>query len=240
MTAGSKLKILSSHAALEALNACGRRFEERLKCRLNIECDPTHAMRRRIEEGESFDVALIARSALDALADGGFVDRSSCVDIARCGLGVSVRHGAPKPDVSSVEAFRRTLLAAPRIVRSTDGVSGHYFVQMTERLGIAAELQDRVILGPSGRVAEFVARGEADLAVQQISELLPVRGVDYVGPFPPELQLYTVFSAAVTNRNSSSNARALVSFLADRAQQGDFIAAGFEPIGDADQRKTSV
>ena len=117
-------------------------------------------------------------------------------DIARSGLGVSVRKGAAKPDLSTTEAFKRALLAAKSVVRSTDGTSGQHFEMLLDRLGIADAMRDKIVMGPSGRVAELVARGEADMAVQQIPELLPVTGAQFVGPFPPELQLYTVLRPA--------------------------------------------
>ena len=95
-------------------------------------------------------------------------------DIGRSGLGVAVRKGAPKPDIGTADAFKRALLAAKSVVRSTEGTSGQYFETLIGRLGIAEAMRDKIVLGPSGRVAELVARGEAELAVQQIAELLPV------------------------------------------------------------------
>ena len=110
-----------------------------------------------------------------------------------------MRAGAPKPDIGSVEAFKRALLAAKSVVRSREGASGAMFEAVMERLGIAEAMRDKIVIAGSGRVAEFVARGEAELAVQQISELVPVQGADFVGPFPPELQHETVFAAGVAS-----------------------------------------
>ena len=127
---------------------------------------------------------------IDELAGQGLVLRETCRDIARCGLGVAVRAGAPKPDIATPDAFKDALLAARSMVRSSEGTSGVYFENLLQRLGIADLLRGKIVLGPSGRVAEMVARGEAELAVQQIPELLPVEGVDFAGPFPDALQLY--------------------------------------------------
>src|SRR6202044_2695093 len=114
--------------------------------------------------------------------------------IARSGLGVAVRKGAPKPDIGTVESFKQAMLAAKSVVRSTEGTSGLYFEKVLDRLGIADRMTGKTKLGPSGRVAEFVARGEVEIAVQQISELLPVIGAELVGPLPSELHLFSVFS----------------------------------------------
>ena len=129
--------------------------------------------------------------------DAALVLRDTCTDLARSGLGVSVRKGANKPDIGTAEAFKRALLAAHSVVRSKDGASGAHFETLLERLGIAEALRGKIIHGPSGRIAELVAKGEADMAVQQISELLPVKGAEFVGPFPAELQHYTLFSGGV-------------------------------------------
>ena len=139
----------------------------------------------------------MTRQPLDEFAGRGLVLRDTCTDLAPSGLGVSVRKGTNKPDIGTAEAFKRALLAAHSVVRSKDGASGAHFETLLERLGIADALRGKIILGPSGRIAELVAKGEADMAVQQISELLPVKGAEFVGPFPAELQHYTLFSGGV-------------------------------------------
>ena len=189
------LKVLSTHAVMEAIAALAPALERATGQTLSVGYDPTNVIRRRIEGGEDFDAAIVTRQALDDFAGRGIVLRATCTDLARSGLGVSVAKGARKPDIGTVEAFKRALLAAKSVVRSKDGASGAYFEALLERLGIAEAMRGKVILGPSGRVAELVAKGEADMAVQQISELLPVAGAEFAGPFPPELQHYTIFSA---------------------------------------------
>ena len=192
-----EIKVLSTHAAYEVLSDLGPRFERASGHRLSIGYDPTNLIRRRIDDGAAFDVAIVTRPVIDELAAQGKIVAASCIDIGRSGLGLAVRAGAPKPDITTVEAFKRALLAAKSVVRSKDGASGQYFATLLDRLGIAEAMRGKIRLGASGRVAELVANGEVAMAVQQIAELLPVAGAQFVGPFPPELQLYTVFAAGI-------------------------------------------
>jgi molybdate transport system substrate-binding protein len=142
-----------------------------------------------------------------------------------------VRKGAAKPDLTTTEAFKRALLTAKSVVRSIDGTSGIYFGTLLDRLGIAEAMRDKIVLGPSGRVAELVARGEADMAVQQIAELLPVTGAQYAGPFPPELQLYSEFAAGVATASKHRDAaKAFVATLTTPEAIALFKAAGLEPV----------
>lgn len=224
------LKILSTHALIEVLKALAPGFERAHGCRLEFSFDPTQATRRRIENGETFDIAIITRPAIDELTAAGKIVPDACVTLGRTGLGISVRAGAPKPDIGSVEAFKRTLLAAKSVVRSREGASGALFAAALERLGIAEAMRDRIVIAGSGRVAEFVARGEAELAVQQISELKPVKGADFVGPFPPGFQHETVFGAGIASTSRARElAEAFIALLAAPASAHLFTASGLEP-----------
>lgn len=224
------LTIFSTHALLEVLTALKAGFEREHGCRLVFKLDPSQAVRRRIENGETFDLAIITRAAIDALAAAGKIAPETCVTIGSTGLGVSVRKGAPKPDIGSVEAFKRALLDAKSVVRSREGASGAIFQAMMERLGITEAMRDKIVIAGSGRVAEFVARGEAELAVQQISELVPVQGADFVGPFPPELQHTTEFAAGVAAASDAREpAAAFIALLAAPASAPLFTAKGLEP-----------
>ena len=169
--------------------------------------NPSAAILREIDGGAAFDVAIVTRPAIDRLAAQGKIVRESCADIGRCGLGVAVRKGARKPDIGTVDAFKRALLAAKSVVRSRDGASGQYFETLLDRLGIAEAMRGKIVIGPAGRIAELVARGEAELAVQQVPELMPVKGADFVGPFPDELQVYTVFAAGVAAASQQRDVR---------------------------------
>jgi molybdate transport system substrate-binding protein len=226
-----EIRVLSTHAALDVLNVLGPQFERASGHRLSIGYDPAKAVRCQIESGAAFDVAIVTRPVCDALAEQCQILPATRADIGRCGLGVSVRKGAPKPDIGTTEAFKRALLATKSVVRSTEGTSGIYFEKMLDRLGIAEAMRDKIVLGPSGRVAELVARGEADMAVQQIAELLPVTGAQYVGPFPPELQLYSEFVAGVSAASKHREAaQAFIAALTTPAAVALFTAAGLEPI----------
>jgi molybdate transport system substrate-binding protein len=224
------LTVFSTHALAQVLEALQADFERAHGCRLAFTLDPTQAVRRRIENGEPFDVAVAIRGGLDALAAQGRIAPATIVAIASTGLGVSVRAGVPRPDIGSVEAFKRALLDANSVVRSREGASGAVFQRVLERLGIADAMRGKIMIAGSGRVAEFVARGEAELAVQQISELVPVKDADFVGPFPPELQQVSEFAAGVASASKASDlAEAFVALLAAPATAPLVKRSGLEP-----------
>ncbi len=227
----AEIRVLSTHAAMGVLNELGPKFERATGNRLSIGYDPAKAVKRQIENGAAFDVAIVTRPVFDDLAGQGKILAETRADIGRSGLGVSVRKGAAKPDLTTTEAFKRALLTAKSVVRSIDGTSGIYFGTLLDRLGIAEAMRDKIVLGPSGRVAELVARGEADMAVQQIAELLPVTGAQYAGPFPPELQLYSEFAAGVATASKHRDAaKAFVATLTTPEAIALFKAAGLEPV----------
>lgn len=228
--AAAEIKILSTHAALDVLNVLGPKFEQATGCHLSCGYDPAKAVKRQIENGAAFDVAIVTRPVFDDLVALGKMLAEPHGDVGRSGLGLSVRQGAAKPDIGTTEAFKRTLLAAKSVVRSTEGTSGIYFNTLLDRLGIADAMRDKIVLGPSGRVAELVARGEAEMAVQQVPELLPVAGTQYVGPFPPDLQLYSEFVAGIASASRHRDlAAAFVMALVTTEAAAVFKAAGVEP-----------
>jgi molybdate transport system substrate-binding protein len=225
------IKVFSTHAVFEVLSELEPRFERMTGHRLSLSYDPANVIKRQIEGGGAFDVAIVTRQVIDDLAKLGKIVPDTCIDIGRCGLGVAVRKGAPKPDISTVEGFKRTMLAAKSVVRSADGTSGLYFERLLDRLGVAEDMRGKIRLGPSGRIAELVARGEAEMAVQQISELLPVTGAEFAGPFPPKLQFYTVFTVGVgTASKNREAAKAFIDFLTAPAAVPLFKTKGLEPI----------
>jgi molybdate transport system substrate-binding protein len=225
------IKILSTHAVQEVLGELGPPFERLSGVGLAIDYDPANALKRRIEAGTPFDVAIVTRTVIDELAQKGKVRAETCKDIGRSGLGVAVRQGAAAPDIATVDAFRRSLLAARSVVRSTEGTSGLYFETLLGRLGIADAMRGKIVLGPSGRIAELVARGEAEMAVQQIPELLPVKGVHYAGPLPGELQLWTVFAAGIGgDANDPAAAKSFIEALVAPSAVALFKAKGLEPV----------
>jgi len=185
----------------------------------------------RLERGEAVDVVIMADDALGQLIKAGRVLANSRVELARSSIGMAVRAGAPKPDISSVDALKRTLLQANSIAYSAS-VSGLYIsTELFQRLGIADQMLGKSQRIDRERVGAVVARGEAEIGFQQISELLPVPGIDYVGPLPPEVQRVTVFSAGVAASSKNADAaRALIRFLASSEAAGTVAKSGLEPM----------
>jgi molybdate transport system substrate-binding protein len=226
-----EIKVLASHVVFEVMREFGPHFERNTGHSLSFSYDPANVIKSQIDSGAAFDVAIVTRQVIEDLTIRGKILSASCRDFGRCGLGLSVRKGAPKPDIGSVEAFKRALLAANSVMRSKDGTSGIYFGTLIERLGIAEQMRGKIRLGGSGRIAELVVKGEADMAVQQVSELLPVQGADFVGPFPPELQLYTMFAAGVATASTHRDtAQAFVDALLEPTAAAMLKANGLEPI----------
>src|SRR6202163_36475 len=185
----------------------------------------------RLERGEPVDVLIMVGYALTDLAKQGKVIAESRVDLVKSPIGIAVKSGAPKPDISSADTLKRALLAAKSIAYS-DSASGVYVsTEMFGKLGIADEMKDKARKIPATPVGEIVARGEAELGFQQISELKPVQGIDIVGPLPNELQKVTVFSAGIaTVSKEPEAARALIKFLSSPAASAAIVKSGMEPI----------
>jgi molybdate transport system substrate-binding protein len=189
------------------------------------------AIPQRLARGEPADVLILAGGALDRLIREGKAVEGSRVDLAESRIGLVVRAGAPRPDISTVEALRRTLLEAGSIAYSASASGVYVSGELYRRLGIADQVvpKSRRIL--SERVASVVARGEAEIGFQQVSELLPVPGVDYIGPLPPEVQRVTVFSAGIaTGAREPEAARALIRYLASPEVQEVVRRTGLDPM----------
>ncbi len=185
----------------------------------------------RLERGEAVDVVIVADDALNQMIKDGRVLADSRVELARSGIGMAVRAGAPKPDISTLDALRRTLLQAKSIAYSAS-VSGLYLTtELFQRLGIADQVLAKSRRIDRERVGAVVARGEAEIGFQQISELLPVPGIEYVGPLPPEVQRVTVVSAGIAAGSKNADAaRALIRFLASSDAASTVAKSGLEPI----------
>ena len=185
---------------------------------------------KRMKSGESVDLVILAGKSLDELIQIGKVVPGSRVDLAKSGVGVAVRAGAPSPDISSGDALKRALLAAKSIGYST-GASGVYLVSMFERMGIADELKPKIKQAPPGvPVGDLIARGEVELGFQQMSELLPVAGIDVIGMLPPDAQKFTVFSAGIhVGAKQPAAAKTLVQFLTSPASVAVKKKKGMEP-----------
>lgn len=240
--ATGEIKVMTSGAFTAPYLELGPRFGREAKQKI-VTLTTTmgvgaESIPNRIARGEPVDVIIVASASLDELIRDGRVVAGSKVDLARSDIGMAVRAGAPKPDISSLEAFRRTLLQAKSIAYSAS-VSGEYLVtELVQRLGIAEQVlpKSRRVVGE--RVAAVIARGEAEIGLQQISELLPVPGIDYVGPLPAELQRTTVFSAGVAARSANPEAaRAFIRFLASPASADVIRKSGLGPIASTNPPK---
>jgi molybdate transport system substrate-binding protein len=193
-----------------------------------------NAIPMRLERGEPADVVILVGYALDDLIKQGKAVAGSRVDLVNSKIGIAVKAGAPRPDISSVDAIKRALLAAKSVAYS-DSASGVYVsTEMFDKLGVTAEMKDKAKKIPATPVAEIVARGEAELGFQQISELKPVPGIDIVGPLPDALQKVTVFSAGIATASKEPEAgKALIKFLASPAARETIVNSGLEPIEGA-------
>lgn len=210
----AEIKIISSVAMKGIVLEVAPAFEKASGHRVVAAWAGTEAVTRRIREGEVVDVVLIAAANIDSLTAAGKLVAGSRADVARSGIGVAVPAGLPRPDISSGEAVKRAVVAAGSVAYSS-GPSGFYLADLFARMGIAEQIKHKVKQTPSGvQVGEVVARGEADLGFQQMSELLHVKGIDYLGPLPPDIQHFTVFSAGLHATSTAPGAaRALIRFL---------------------------
>jgi len=199
--------------------------------------DTVGALTKRIAGGEAFDVAVLTPKAVDDLAKEGKFVAGSRANLARVGVGVVVKDGTPKPDISSVASFKQALLAAKSVAYidpAAGGSSGIYVAGLLDKLGIAGEVKPKAKLIPGGAVAEHVAKGEAELGIHQISEILPVKGVTLVGPLPAEIQNYTVYAAGVgAHAKESDAAKALLKALTSPAAAEVLKSKGMEPASSS-------
>ena len=185
----------------------------------------------RLERGEPADVLIMVGYALGDLVKQGKVIADSRVDLVKSPIGIAVKSGAPKPDISSADAVKRALLATKSISYSDSAGGVYVSTEMFEKLGIADAMKDKARKIPATPVGEIVARGDAEIGFQQISELKSVQGIDIVGPLPDDLQKITVFSAGIASVSREPDAgKALIKFLASPAASAAIIKSGMEPI----------
>lgn len=227
-----KLRVLTSNSMHGVLDELVPQFERTSGHKVSLSYDPAKVMLARIQRGETADLAILGASAIDELVKQGKITATSRRLIARCGVGIGVLKGAPRPDIGSVEAFKQMLLGAKSIAYTLEGASGIHFAGLIERLGIAAEVKAKGRTQAGGLVGELVARGEAELAVQQIPEIMAVPGVEFVGPLPPALQMTTLSAAGIfADSKQPAAAQALLDFLSTPAAAQVFSAKGMEPVG---------
>jgi molybdate transport system substrate-binding protein len=232
-SAAAEVKVLTAGAFKQVLLALLPELEKQSGQKVALDNDTVGALVKRIEGGESFDLAVLTPGALDGLAAKGKIVPGSSTKLARVGVGVVVKEDTPKPDISSVAAFRQALLAAKSIAYidpAAGGSSGIYVAGLLDRLGIAAEVKGKSKLIHGGAVAEHIARGEAELGIHQISEILPVKGITLVGPLPAEIQNYTIYAAGIgAQAKEPATAKALLEVLSGSAAADVLKSKGMDP-----------
>jgi molybdate transport system substrate-binding protein len=230
-TTGQALHIMSGLAVRAAFDsAIVPKFEAETGCKVKIDWLPTTLIMQKVPAGEVADILVLVRSAMDQLVEQGFADASTRAELVHSRVGLAVRAGAPHPDISTMDAFRDALLAARSVVYSRAGASGIHFETVLEKLGIADEVRARATVIPAGFTAEKLVTGEADLAIQQVSELMVVPGIEIVGRFPDAVQTVTSFSAALMpNARNEELARAFMASLQTPEAVQAYRAGGVDP-----------
>lgn len=228
----AEIKVLTAGAFKQVLLAAQPAFEQRTGHRLTIDNDTAGALQKRIAAGEAFDVVVSSPASLQPLQQAGKLAAEAPRPLARVGIAVAVKQGAPQPDVSTVDAFRRTVLQARSVAMidpASGGSSGIYLQELFQQWGIWPQVKARAVLVPGGLVAERVVGGQAELAIHQASEILAVPGAALVGPLPAEIQNYTSYAGAVSAQaKDTAAARQLLDALQDPAMADVLRAKGME------------
>ena len=226
----AEIKVLSTQATEEAYRELVPQFEQASGHKVATVFTGTLDANKRLAAGESYDLLIMSAPSIDEHIKSGKVAAGSRVDLAKSGVGVGVKAGAPKPDISTTEALKKTLLAAKSIGYST-GPSGVYMIGLFQRLGIADEIKPKLKQTPTGVfVGNIIANGEAEIGFQQVSELSHFAGVDYVGPLPADVQRFTMFSTGImAGAKEADAAKALVKFITSPNAAAAFKKRGMEP-----------
>ena len=227
----SSVRVLSTLALAGAVRALAEKFELKSGARINADFAPTVRVLERLKEGETADVLILTDEGLAGLIAVGSVVAESRVDLARSWVGLAVKAGQPHPDISTEANLRATLLNARSVAYSRLGASGIFFAQLIAKMGIEKEINARATISPMGFTAERIVTGEADVAIQQLSELKQVKGIEVVGPLPRHLQTPAVFSAGrMTGAKQVAAADLLLKFLASREATPALIGSGLERL----------
>jgi molybdate transport system substrate-binding protein len=232
-TFAADIRVLSAGAIKPSLVEVVAAFEKETGHKVRLENDTAGALARRVEAGEKFDVVIVTAAGLKNLVASGKLEGASAMAVARCGIGVAVKEGAALPKIATVDEFRATLLSARAIAHidpNAGGSSGIYLTKLFDTWGIADRIRAKAVLVPGGLTAQRLLTGEADIALQQLSELLVVPGAQYVGPIPAEIQHYTEYSAGVsTGSTEPLAARAFLASMKTEAAKSIMRKGGLEP-----------
>ena len=229
---GAELKVLTTGAYKQVVLALVPGFEQQTGHKVTVDNDTAGGLKRRIEAGEAFDVAVLTPALVDEFISKGKL-AGSRVDLASVGVGVMVKDGAPQPDIGSLDAFKRALIAAKSVAYidpASGGSSGIYIDKLLERLGIANEVRPKAKLKKGGYVADLIVSGEAELGLHQISEIVPVKGVTLVGPLPAEIQNVTTYSAGIAAHTAQRDgAQTLIKLLSGPQAAAVLKSKGMQP-----------
>ncbi len=230
LAGAAEIKVLSTQATEEAYRELVPQFEKASGHKVTTIFTGTLDANKRLAAGETYDLLIMSGPSIDEHIKGGKVVAGSRVDLAKSGVGIGVKAGAPKPDIGTVEALKKTLLAARSIGYST-GPSGIYVTGLFQRMGITDEIKGKLKQTPTGVfVGSVIASGEAEIGFQQVSELSHFADVDYVGPLPADVQQFTMFSSGiVAGAKEADAAKALVKFVTTPAAASAFKKRGMEP-----------
>jgi molybdate transport system substrate-binding protein len=225
----AEVRVLCTGAARPAFSELAQQFERATGHKVVVQYDLPPALIGKINAGEAFDVVILSHD-VDGLIRQGSVMRDTRTVLGRTGVGVAIPTGAPKPDISTVDTFKRALLDAKAIATSGEGSSGRYVLTLLDRLGISEQVKPKLRSGPSGAAAQFVAKREVDFAVIGLPPVIGVAGVEWLGWIPAELNSWVIFAAGVsTAAQEPAAGRALLSFLTAPAAVAVFKAKGLEP-----------
>jgi molybdate transport system substrate-binding protein len=229
-TQAAEIVVLTNQGVVSAVRELAPAFTRASGNKVVVSYEVGPAFMAKINSDVPADVVTQARDGMDALVKRGKVVPGTRADFARAGIGVAVKAGAPKPDIATADAFKRSMLAAKSIAYSRAGASGIYMAKLMERLGIADEMKGKTKLVEGVPVAEVVAKGEAEIGLQQINVILPIAGIDYVGPLPSDLQDYVVFAVGLLAVSKQPEvATAMIRFMAEPAAAPLIRKGNMEP-----------
>jgi molybdate transport system substrate-binding protein len=227
----NSVRLLSTLALAGAVRALAARYQAVSGARIDADFAPTVRLLERLKEGETADVLILTQEGLAGLVSAGSVVAESCVDLARSWVGLAVKAGQPHPDISTEAALRSTLLAARSVAYSRLGASGIFFAQLIAKMDIADAINARATVVPLGFTAERIATGEADIAIQQLSELKQVKGIEIVGSLPLHLQTPAVFSAGrMAASKNVAPSDLLLKFLSSAEATPALVESGLERL----------
>ncbi len=229
----AEIKVLTAGAYKQVVLALVPDFEKQTGHKVTVDNGTTGQLKKRIAGGEAFDILVITPAAIDELTKAGMLAAGSEVKLATVGIGVVVKEGAPKPDISTVDKFKQALLAAKSVAYidpASGGSSGIYIDKLLVKLGIADQIKPKAKLKQGGHVADLIVSGEAELGIHQISEIVPVKGAALVGPLPKETQHTTTYAVALSATTKDKDAaKELIEYLSGPDAAAVLKSKGMEP-----------